>query len=97
MIKVIVTQRIDYIKNYSETRESIDQALSEWLIQADYLPIPISNKLVSIHNNQDIQVNEQPLLQNWLSVIKPNGNQFIYLFFHSPYFIMLQLAMLILA
>ena len=71
--KVIVTQRIDHIKNYSETRESIDQALSEWLIQADYLPIPISNKLVSIHNNQDIQVNEQPLLQNWLSVIKPNA------------------------
>ena len=73
MIKVIVTQRIDYIESYRETRDSIDQALSEWLIQANFLPIPISNKLVIVHNDEDTQVNEQPMLQNWLLAIKPNA------------------------
>ena len=49
MIKVIVTQRIDYIENYGETRESTDQKLSEWLIQAGLLPIPITNKLFNTY------------------------------------------------
>ena len=75
MIKVIVTQRIDYIEDYNETRESLDHALLEWLIQADCLPIPISNKLVSINNVQgtQININKQPMLNNWLSAIKPNA------------------------
>ena len=73
MIKVIVTQRIDYIKKYREFRESTDQKLSEWLIQAEFLPVPISNKLIVISNDKDKRVNEQPLLKNWLSDIKPNA------------------------
>ena len=67
MIKVIVTQRIDYIENYGEIRHSTDQKLSEWLIQAGFLPVPISNKLIVISNDKDTRVNEQPLLKNWLS------------------------------
>ena len=73
MIKVIVTQRIDYIEDYNETRESLDHALLEWLIQADCLPIPISNKLVTNLNVQNPQVNENPMLKNILSAIKPNA------------------------
>jgi N5-(cytidine 5'-diphosphoramidyl)-L-glutamine hydrolase len=73
LIKVIVTQRIDYIKKYREIRESTDQKLSEWLIQAGFLPVPISNKLIVISNDKDKRVNEQPLLKNWLSAIKPNA------------------------
>ncbi len=73
MIKVIVTQRIDYIENYGETRESTDQKLSEWLVQAGFLPVPISNKLVVIYNDKDTQVNKQPLLQNWLSSVQPDA------------------------
>ena len=73
MIKVIVTQRIDYIENYGETRESTDQKLSEWLVQAGFLPVPISNKLVVIYDEIDTQVKKQLMLQNYLSVIKPNA------------------------
>ena len=73
MIKVIVTQRIDYIEDYNETRESLDRALLEWLIQADCLPIPISNKLMTNLNVQNHQVNENPMLKNLLSAIKPNA------------------------
>lgn len=73
MIKVVVTQRVDYIKGYEETRDAVDQKLSEWLVQAGFFPVPISNILVVIHNNKDTQVNEQPMLQNWLSAIKPNA------------------------
>ena len=47
MKKIIVTQRIDYIDNYNETRESIDQALIELLIKCNFIPIPISNKLIT--------------------------------------------------
>ncbi len=72
-MKVIVTQRIDYIENYGEKRESIDQALSEWLIQLYFLPVPISNKLVIVHNDKDKQVKEQPILQNFLTAIKPGA------------------------
>jgi len=73
LIKVIVTQRIDYIENYGETRESTDQKLSEWLAQAGFLPVPISNKLVVIYGDKDTQVNKQLMLQNCLSAIKPNA------------------------
>jgi len=73
LIKVIVTQRIDYIDSYDETRDAIDQKLSEWLTQAGCLPIPISNKLIIVHNDKDTLVNEQPMFKNWLSAINPNA------------------------
>ena len=73
MIKVIVTQRIDYIDGYDETRDAIDQKLSEWLTRAGCLPIPISNKLIIVHNDKDTLVNEQPMFKNWLSTINPNA------------------------
>ena len=73
MIKVIVTQRLDYIEGYKETRDAIDQKLSQWLIQAGLLPVPVSNKLVVIYRDKDAQENKQPMLQSWLSAINPNA------------------------
>ena len=73
MLKVIVTQRIDYIVKYGETRDAIDQKLSEWLFRAGFLPIPIPNNLVVLHNDKDILVNDQTILKNWISTIKPNA------------------------
>ena len=49
MKKIIVTQRIDYIESYKETRDALDHQLSEWLIQADLLPIPISNQMYFLY------------------------------------------------
>ena len=73
MKKIIVTQRIDYIKNYKETRDALDQKLSEWLIKIDLLPIPISNKLFLFLDDNDMQISHQTKIQNWLSAIKPNA------------------------
>ena len=71
MKKIVVTQRIDYIKKYDETRESIDQALSKWLINLNFLPIPISNKLVTITNDKKIK--EEIHINNWLSSVSPDA------------------------
>ena len=73
LIKVVVTQRIDYINIYEEIRDSIDQNLSEWLIQGGFLPVPIPNKLVIINNDKKKQIIKQTILQNWLATIKPNA------------------------
>ena len=73
MIKVLVTQRVDFIKSYKETRDSTDQKLTEWLVVAGFLPIPISNKLLVISSDKVKSSNTQPLLKNWLRNIRPNA------------------------
>ena len=69
MLKVIVTQRIDYIREYDETRDSIDQKLLEWLLTAGLLPIPVSNKLIASNKNY----NQKSPLLSWLLSIKPDA------------------------
>ena len=73
MIKVLVTQRVDFIKHYKETRDSTDQKLTEWLVIAGFLPIPVSNKLIVISSDKVKFSNTQPLLNNWLGNIRPNA------------------------
>lgn len=73
MKKIIVTQRIDYIEGYKETRDALDQQLSKWLIQADLLPVPISNQLFPLLNDKDPQLNKQSMIKDWLSAMDPDG------------------------
>ena len=73
MLKVVVTQRVDYIKGYEENRDALDQKLSEWLIEAELLPIPISNKLVILNKENNKNTKDQQKLENWLSNVNPNG------------------------
>jgi N5-(cytidine 5'-diphosphoramidyl)-L-glutamine hydrolase len=73
MRKVIVTQRIDYIKGYKETRDALDQKLSKWLVLSDLLPVPVPNNLSRILNDKDALANKQPMIQNWLSSIDPDA------------------------
>ena len=70
MTKIVITQRLDYIIEYGEIRESIDEKLSEWLIKSGFLPIPISNKLISNDDSTDIKKTN---IYKWLSSIKPNA------------------------
>jgi N5-(cytidine 5'-diphosphoramidyl)-L-glutamine hydrolase len=71
--KIIVTQRVDYIKNYKEVRDSLDQRLSKLLVGVGFAPVPISNKLVIIDKDIDVQQKEQPVLQKWLENIIPDA------------------------
>ena len=44
MIKIIgVTQRVDYIENYNERRDSLDQNWYEFCNKLNLLPIPLPN------------------------------------------------------
>ena len=71
MKKVIFTQRIDFIKNYNEIRDSIDQNLSKLLIQAKYLPIPVPNQLGLSKNNE--QKIAKSIINDWLLAINPDA------------------------
>ena len=61
---VIVSQRIDQIPNRNETRDSLDQELLIWLIEAGYLPVQISNVLM---------VDDKSLSDSFIQLINPSG------------------------
>ena len=42
---IIISQRIDAIESRNETRDSIDQALSRWVIAANAIPLQLPNML----------------------------------------------------
>tara|TARA_Y100000591_G_C21854904_1_gene714599 strand:+ start:15187 stop:15822 length:636 start_codon:yes stop_codon:yes gene_type:complete len=72
-LKVLITQRVDYIKDYGEYRDSIDQSLIDWIITCGYLPIPVPNKLGNEKFLKNNQKNKQPILHKWISGISPNA------------------------
>lgn len=41
MKTIALTQRIEYIKNYGESRSSLDQQYFEWLFSCGYKPLPL--------------------------------------------------------
>ncbi|POG22936.1 gamma-glutamyl-gamma-aminobutyrate hydrolase [Aeromonas bestiarum] len=45
MFKVIVTQRVDSLKERNETRDALDQNICRWVVAAGGLPFPVSNVL----------------------------------------------------
>ena len=44
---IAVSQRVDYLRDRNEIRESIDQNLSSFLLANELCPVLISNKLIS--------------------------------------------------
>ena len=63
MKKIIVSQRIDYLKSRDETRDSIDQNLIFFLQKLECLSIPIPN----------FKINIGIMTSNFLKSIKPDG------------------------
>ncbi|MGY3909362.1 gamma-glutamyl-gamma-aminobutyrate hydrolase family protein [Aeromonas piscicola] len=45
MFKIIITQRVDFLKERNETRDALDQDLCRWVMAAGGLPFPVSNVL----------------------------------------------------
>lgn len=56
---VAVSQRVDQVPGVEETRDALDQRLTQWLSQAGFLPVPIPNTL------------SEAFLQEWLSALNP--------------------------
>jgi len=65
-IIVGISQRVDMIDSYGEQRDALDQRLINWVLQSNFIPIPIPNKLIhtllpnSSHND----------LNDWLNTFK---------------------------
>ena len=61
--KVGISQRIDHIEGRNELRDSIDQRLIYWVIQAGFLPITIPNVL-------SIEPLNKNMLENWIQIMQ---------------------------
>ena len=67
-IKVGITQRVDKIESYKESRDALDQRLIDWVQSAGCIPIPIPNNLVDTSLSNILQ----PNLQEWLQCLGIN-------------------------
>ena len=73
MRKIIITQRIDQIKEYNELRESLDTELPNLFVHLGYLVFPISNTLLDKNDKSNTNLLNQPKLVNFLEEINPDG------------------------
>ena len=62
-IKVGISQRVDKVTSYGESRDALDQRLSQWVACCGFTPVPIPNNLIDLTLAKD----NQPLLDEWLS------------------------------
>lgn len=61
--KIAISQRVDYIEDRNEHRDSLDQRLIQFVDSLNLIPLLIPNSLV----------NSEDRLEDWLNSIKPNG------------------------
>jgi len=64
---VAVSQRVDVVEGRNERRDALDQRVSDWLIAAGYISVPVPN---SLYDPTDAA---SPLLQRWLDVVSPHA------------------------
>ena len=70
MKKLILTQRVDYIKEYGEYRDAIDQNMIKLLRQLKCLPYTIPNNLFS---KKDSDQEKKNIIDFWINNTKPSG------------------------
>ena len=59
---VAVTQRIDFVSDYNEQRDSVDQKLVQWVVDAGFVPVLVPNSLFELGE-----------LQSWIQHVKPQA------------------------
>lgn len=62
MLKVVVSQRVDWVEACGEMRDVLDQRLVDWLLQVGVLAVPAPNVLQG-----------QGVLVEWLTTIAPQA------------------------
>ena len=67
---VVVSQRVDAYPDRRERRDAIDQRLVTFLLAAEFLPVPVPNRLFS--RTPDNQLAPDGL-GDWLQTLKPNA------------------------
>ena len=64
-MNVGISQSVVKVESYEETRDALDQRLIDWVVEADLIPVPISNSLVDL----DLSKNDQVVLYDWLQTL----------------------------
>jgi GMP synthase-like glutamine amidotransferase len=72
-IKVAVSQRIDYLPDRFERRDTLDQALIIWLRSAGLMPFPLPNALTNTLPNEPNAPPNEGIVQAWLEALTPSG------------------------
>jgi putative glutamine amidotransferase len=62
VLKLVVSQRVDWVEARGETRDALDQHLVDWLLQVGVLAIPVPNVLQG-----------EGVLVDWLASIAPQA------------------------
>lgn len=73
MKKVLISQRVDLIDKYQEVRDSVDQKLIDWILSLGFIPILVSNKLVSTKIQNCNNLKNQNKLSTFLQMISPDA------------------------
>jgi N5-(cytidine 5'-diphosphoramidyl)-L-glutamine hydrolase len=68
---IAVSQRVDVIGDRAERRDALDQRLSQWLMSAGYMPVPVPNQLHQESKACPADAGN-PLLA-WLDAVSPFG------------------------
>ncbi len=64
---VAVSQRVDNYPDRNERRDALHQRLSQWLVEAGYVPVPVPNLL------EGPSVTARGGLQGWLDAVQPQA------------------------
>lgn len=67
MIRVAVSQRVDWVAGRNERRDALDQNLCRWLMSAGYIPVPVPNSMDQAAKNGSLS------MQNWLLAMTPDA------------------------
>jgi len=70
---VAITQRVDYISNRDELRESLDMRLVQLVLSAGYIPVATSNSLLNFEKKDNRQCGKRLPLDDLLSMVKPDA------------------------
>ena len=70
MKRIIVSQRVDFLKDRGDLRDALDQRPCKFLLTLGLLPFPVPNVLFESSSGLK---EERLKLECWLKVVEPNG------------------------
>ena len=65
---IAVSQRVDLIASRNEMRDALDQRIIEFILECDFLPLPVPNRLVRTEAGEGCRT-----LIAWLKMMSPDG------------------------
>lgn len=63
--KIGISQRVDSVEFYNESRDALDQRLINWVTSCNFIPVPIPNNLINVNSSQCLESG----IDDWLNVV----------------------------